>query len=437
MRLTHGHLVILLTLLAYRFISTHAGYDTVGQSSLTTPALNTLPRSAASHEPADVVTKGLLIKDGEFYHGVYPGHCKALNRGKLPEDCSALRDANPGACDRPDDESGEEDNITCADVLSYENKVGRLAAWVYFSNNWDAEADMRFPAETAKWIRGRGAVPFIRLMLRKSTNEVTERNHVEEVDNYVYNLDRILSTDRAVNADDKLMAWGADARKFGTPVIVEFGTEVNNKSHPWNGKWNGGEVGAHKFKKAYRHIVEVIRDKAGARNVIWVFHVDAVPDPDPEADGATWNTVGSYYPGKDYVDWLGLSVYGPQKTDEACEDFSSVMSKGYQELVAATADDPTKPIFVLEFGITGNHPTCHPGRWVGAALGELLEGRSWPRVRGFAWWNEVFENGRGEKPTTTRVQSHSRIRDAFRAQFSGENKGKIRERPRFVPSPPP
>jgi len=433
MRFARTHLLTLLALAAYVLLSLHVSHDGSSQASTTPPAAGISSRSDTRPDPADIVTKGLLIKDGQFYHGVYPGHCKELNRRRRPDDCSALSNSNPGACNRPDDESGEEDNITCADVLSYESAVGRPAAWVYFSNNWDAEGDMKFPTDTAVWIRARGAVPFIRLMLRKSTDEVTERNHVEQVDNYAYNLDRILSPDPAVNADAKLLAWGIDAKKFVTPVVVEFGTEVNNKAHAWNGMWNGREAGADKFKRAYKHIVEVIRDKAGAHNVIWVFHVDAVPDPDPETEKAPWNTIESYYPGKDYVDWLGISVYGPQETDEACVSFRTLMGKGYKALVAATADDPAKPIFVLEFGITGNHPDCHTGRWVGEALGELFEGKSWPRVRGFAWWNEVFENGAGKKDTTTRVQSHSRIRNAFRDQLLRDNKGKIIERPLFAP----
>ena len=30
-------------------------------------------------------------------------------------------------------------------------------------------------------------------------------------------------------------AWGRAAQTFGTPLIVEFGTEVNGSWFPWNG----------------------------------------------------------------------------------------------------------------------------------------------------------------------------------------------------------
>ena len=77
---------------------------------------------------------------GRFYHGCYPGGV-----------------------------TGEEDDITALDVQNYEDVVGQKADWVYFSNNW--YADRRFPAETAGWIRNRGAVPYIRLMLRSEDHK--------------------------------------------------------------------------------------------------------------------------------------------------------------------------------------------------------------------------------------------------------------------------
>jgi hypothetical protein len=71
--------------------------------------------------------------------------------------------------------------------------------------------------------------------------------------------------------DDDLRAWARAAKAFGTPLIVEWGTECNGDWFPWNGKyWAGagpngsgdptkGE-GAQRFVGAYRHIVTVMRE---------------------------------------------------------------------------------------------------------------------------------------------------------------------------------
>jgi hypothetical protein len=41
-----------------------------------------------------------------------------------------------------------------------------------------------------------------------------------------------------------------------TPLVVEYGTEVNGDWNPWSAPYNGGlDVGPEKFRQAYRHVV--------------------------------------------------------------------------------------------------------------------------------------------------------------------------------------
>ena len=55
---------------------------------------------------------------------------------------------------------GYEDRVDPAELDAYEGAVGRKVAWVYFSSEWSKSR--AFPTQTAAWIRGRGAVPFVR-----------------------------------------------------------------------------------------------------------------------------------------------------------------------------------------------------------------------------------------------------------------------------------
>ena len=118
-----------------------------------------------------------------------------------------------------------QDRITRADIASYEQVVGKPAAWVYFSNHWFLQRT--FPAETAAWIRAAGSVPYIRLMLWSSLEQGKEEK--------LFTLQRILNGE----FDEDFRSWGRAAAGFGSPVIAEFGTEVNGKWYPWNGWWNG------------------------------------------------------------------------------------------------------------------------------------------------------------------------------------------------------
>jgi hypothetical protein len=347
---------------------------------------------------------------GSLYHGVYPGHCE-----------------DPERCDTPGEESGEEDNIASRDLTSYSASAGAdvPVAWVYFSNNWGRSES--FPNDTAVWIRGQRCVPFIRLMLR--TNTDTEECESSKAAEKKYTLEKI----NAGCFDEQLRAWGLAAKNFGTPLIVEWGTEVNGCWFHWNGKWHGGEKGASLFRNAFRRIVRIIRDKAGARNITWVFHATSAGDPDASAAGNEWNRICRYYPGDDFIDWVGLSVYGadaPLK-DAPCVSFETRMNKALAELGELKG---RKPLFILEFGAPGNHPgcdtsdgqcqpaQCDAGAWAGDAL-RLLLNNHWPEVRGFSWWNEIWkdetevDHKKVEFVMNMRVQSVKGLKEKFHSRL--------------------
>ena len=48
------------------------------------------------------------------------------------------------------------------------------------------------------------------------------------------------------------------------------------------------------------------------------------------------------------ADWLGVSVYGPQKNNDDYQEFSEIMNDVYPTLIHLS----NKPIAVLEFAIT-------------------------------------------------------------------------------------
>lgn len=302
---------------------------------------------------------------GAYYHGVYPG-------GR----------------------TGWEDDITPADVDAYEAAAGREVAWVYFSHNW-FRRDRSFPTATASWVRDRDAVPFIRLMLR---------GRGEAADDDAFRLRRIL--DGAFDTD--LTAWGEGAAAFDSPIIVEWGTEMNGDWFGWNGRWNGGaEVGPRRFRQAYRHIVRVI-ERAGADDITWAWHVNGDSSP-----AKAWNQPEQYYPGDDWVDWVGLSAYGALTPQDQRRDWVS-FRRNLDELVPRLATiAPGKPIMVFEFGMTGGNPHGSAAAYADLAVEDLLTNR-WPEVRGFSWWNETWPNdGDPAHDTEMRLQHLGGVRRVF------------------------
>ena len=270
--------------------------------------------------------------------------------------------------------------------------MDRKAAWVYFSHNW--YAGRQFPLATATWIRDRSSVPFIRLMLRSSPEQ--------DVREPTYTINAIASGE----FDEDLRSWGRAAASFGTPLIVEWGTEVNGEWFAWNGRWNGRAEGPARFRAAYRHIVRTMSSE-GAANITWVFHVDVQDAPE-----VSWNMFENYYPGDDAVDWLGISNYGASTPmDDEWPAFAVAMNNVVPRLVALA---PGKPIFVLEFGVTTGNPLGNAADWADDALSDLL-GNRWPEVRGFSWWNEGWENDSNSlNDTNMRVQDIPGLGDVFK-----------------------
>ncbi|HHB81663.1 MAG TPA: hypothetical protein ENK83_07985, partial [Aliiroseovarius sp.] len=243
--------------------------------------------------------------------------------------------------------TGEEDDITVAQVKAYEAAVGKHVAWVMFSHNWFQ--GRRFPSQTARWILAHGSTPYVRLMLRSDSAEMRREPK--------YTLKRIA----AGKFDADLARWGRDVAALGAPVIAEYGTEMNGEWFRWNGRWNGRAAGAKLFRAAYRRIIEVTR-AAGAQNIVWVFHVNHADWPN-----VRWNRFENYYPGDDVIDWCGVSVYsmlGPDEDEPS--DFVASLDQAYRRLRRLA---PSKPVIVSEFGTDIRNPREPAAPWADRALG--------------------------------------------------------------------
>jgi hypothetical protein len=237
------------------------------------------------------------------------------------------------------DFGGTEDIVTAERINNFETFANKKLLWAYFSNNW--YDNIQFPTEAVNTINSVGKIPFIRMMPRS--------NFDEGGPDPIYTMQKIINGD----FDADIMQWAIDAKNTNIPLLVEFGTEVNGNWFPWNGQYNGADEttgygdanlfdGPERFRDAYRRIIDICNAN-GANNITWFFHIDAYSEPN-----VSWNKIENYYPGDDYIDWLGISVYGPQESDEDYQEFSEIMDDIYPSI----SNLSNKPIAILEFAIT-------------------------------------------------------------------------------------
>lgn len=276
-----------------------------------------------------------------------------------------------------------EDRVSSARIGTFVSEIsGKPIVWAYFSDNWFD--GIRFPGREVAAIRRQGVIPYIRMMPRG--------NWAEGCADRTYRLEGFL----AGRYDRALRAYARAAKNSGGPIIAEFGTEVNGDWFPWSGVCNGGGTttgygspsvadGPERFRDAYRRIINIFRDE-GAHNVTWFMHYNSLSAPN-----ASWNDLSAYYPGDDYIDWLGLSAFGAQSPNEMRRwnpNFREVMDLGYSKVARVSS---SKPIALLEFGVVEQRGKP---RWVSSALADLKSGR-YPRVKAVSWWHSNWRNRDG------------------------------------------
>ncbi len=294
-----------------------------------------------------------------------------------------------------------EDTVTAEAVRGFENLVGKHQAIVASSSYWGRET---FPTENVRLISDYGAIPLVYWSPWGPPYE--QGKHVNAGR---WSLQHIVAGD----CDGYIDKWAAAARAFGHPLLVSFGNEPNSNWFPWSGQSNGadkpadggsGFAGPEMYKRAYRHAVDRVR-AAGASNIAWVFHANNDCHPDK-----TWNAMREYYPGPDYVDWLGMSVYGeltPGKDE--WEEWPDVMDDAYTRLCEI---DPQKPVMLAEWGVGEFPENGNKGEFIRQAF-QGLNGGKYPRLKAAVFWHERWQN-KDETWSNLRVQSSPGSLKAYR-----------------------
>jgi Glycosyl hydrolase family 26 len=276
---------------------------------------------------------------------------------------------------------GLEDEVSVQEINSFEKMTGKKIVWAYFSNNWDPE--IVFPEEQVRSIHKEDVIPFIRMMPRTTTTD--------GVEDPVYTLQGFIDG----KFDEDLRKWAKESKRVGIPIMVEFGTEVNGDWFPWSGILNGAAKtdgygdrnypdGPERFRDAYRHIIDLFRDE-GVTNITWAFHVYP-----PNNVGfrpqllEPWNNIANYYPGDDYIDWMGTSIYGAFELGTDWDSFSGLLNETYPML---TALSDKKPIAVFEFGVLEDPLKGNKTEWVKDAL-KTIESGKYPRLKAISYWDE-------------------------------------------------
>lgn len=267
-------------------------------------------------------------------------------------------------------------------INEYTFLAGSKPVWICISDHWFD--GIEFPSEKVKLIWNLGYIPFIRIMPWSA--------YSNGIPDPVYTLDKIIEGE----FNEELSLWGINARNSGIPLIIDFAPEMNGSWFPWSGSINGGGVkynygnsaypdGPEKYIDAFKHIADMF-NRYRVYNVTWVFHPNYNSAPDEE-----WNQPEYYYPGDEYIDWIGISVYGAQKPSDQWTSFSDLMDKAYPKLLKISG---VKPCAVFEFGVIETNEEFQKSKWLEDAFGDLTSGM-YPKIKAISYWNAKWTNTDG------------------------------------------
>jgi hypothetical protein len=178
-------------------------------------------------------------------------------------------------------------------------------------------------------------------------------------------------------------------KRFGRPVLLRWGWEMNGDWYAWSAAKNGKDAAG--YVKCWKHLRKIFAEE-GAGNVSWVWSPNWNDSPQQD-----WNAKARYYPGDDQVDWVGVSGYNLHR--EVPADLFGRMYADYTT---------RKPLMITEVGAVDRGGSTKAD-WITLLAGWVEQN---PGVGAVVWFDTDTHPGYHEK---WRIDTDAESLAAFRA----------------------
>lgn len=174
--------------------------------------------------------------------------------------------------------------------------------------------------------------------------------------------------------DDVIREWAEGLKRINEPVFVRPLNEMNGDWDPWCAWFFGKDTDL--YIKAWRHIVDIFKE-VGADNVLFVWNPH-----DRSYPNFTWNNPHLYYPGDEYVDWIGLTGYnnGTSYPGDVWREFEKIYRPIYEDYLKRY---PDKPMMITEF--SSNETGGNKAAWIENAMQLLAQ--DYPNIKIATWFD--------------------------------------------------
>ncbi len=198
-------------------------------------------------------------------------------------------------------------------------------------------------------------IPFVTLQPKAPTSVVRQKSWT-------------LASVAAGKHDAEFSAVAHTIADYGDLVVIRYAPEMNGDWSPWAVHVDGNTPA--KYVDAWRHVVTLFRHE-GASNALWLWAPNVIR-------GAAVRGISQFWPGNSWVDLVGFTGYGVEKSAYGLELSAGATFDPTMQLLAPYS---TKPVVLAEMGVGGTTKY----KWI-ASLGPWLHAH--PNVIGLIWTDE-------------------------------------------------
>jgi mannan endo-1,4-beta-mannosidase len=183
--------------------------------------------------------------------------------------------------------------------------------------------------------------------------------------------------------------WATESKAYGKSFLLRPFHEMNLQyNYSWTAWMNGGKEGIEKFKKAWQNLYTLFKE-VGATNAtfVWCPNTTGYPIED-------WNKIKDYFPGAEYVDWIGVDGYRKSNIEPAMEKtdhpkFDAVFGGSIKDL-NDLSKKYNKPLMICE---TSSIPDGGKAEYIK----QLFDAAKEYKMSAVVWFNENKKGQGGDE----------------------------------------
>lgn len=192
---------------------------------------------------------------------------------------------------------------------------------------------------------------------------------------------------------EDIKKYARDIVKCNKKIFFSTMKEMNHSVWDWGQK-------PETFKKIWRLMHKIFREEGANELTTWFWEIYC-PRPGAErTDSPVW-----YWPGDEYVDYIGLSAFSRDGYETGNESLYSLVSSTIHNLHKHYTD---KPIMITEFGKTKSSSQAY---WIEDAFRYIKQE---PLIKGVVYWDSALIMGNMKDDHTLHSSSFKYLKNLFK-----------------------